>query len=65
MAMITIPDYDENKVGWWGAKRDDEMTREQLLAVVRYLRWQLDARNILKEHEHRVLMDDVYKVTIK
>ena len=58
---LKLPDFDSKKVTWWGTKRDDEMTRDQLIEQLRYLKWVEQIRHELANVEHNVFMNQIGK----
>jgi hypothetical protein len=58
--VVLVETFDPSKSVWFGPKRDDSMSREELLETLRYERWRENVRKALADHEHVVLMEQVH-----
>ena len=59
---IKIPDFDPHEPVYWGARKDEDLTREELLTVIRYMDWKECAAHELRAVQHEVLMHEVYGI---
>ena len=60
MPKISVPAFEPDKPTTWAAKPDTVLTREELVAALRYAKWQESVRHAVDGYMHDVLMNDVY-----